>query len=297
MPPLNAKKAKKRQKALEAKARAGQIPSVSGDLDEDEDVDEPPAKWQSPSSDNDHGNFAEPPQETEVATTEPGESKKSKKKKKKAAAAAAAANAASSADLDTVPGSETERQQIREYWLNLHQDERKALVQIEKKEVLSKLRSQQPSACNCSLCGRHRHNVEADVVSLYEEYYRELEAFAIDTGEVSHAPTRAALARTALQPPGEFARQPDGSRMIENLGEDDSLGDDYSDVASHGDYSLNGDGDPLSDDSQQGLLEYFGFGDSLRVEKSKGTHPRCSRLLSSLKHFLPSRVSRLQALG
>jgi len=49
-----------------------------------------------------------------------------------------------------------EKARIREFWLNLGEEERRGLVVLEKEAVLKKMREQQKANCNCSVCGRKR---------------------------------------------------------------------------------------------------------------------------------------------
>ncbi|KAI8061103.1 salt tolerance down-regulator-domain-containing protein [Gongronella butleri] len=52
--------------------------------------------------------------------------------------------------------SAEERQKIREFWLQLGEDERRSLVKVEKEAVLRKMKEQQKNSCNCSVCGKKR---------------------------------------------------------------------------------------------------------------------------------------------
>jgi hypothetical protein len=49
-----------------------------------------------------------------------------------------------------------ERRRIREFWLQLGEEERRALVKVEKDAVLQKLKEQQKRHCSCTFCGRKR---------------------------------------------------------------------------------------------------------------------------------------------
>ena len=51
---------------------------------------------------------------------------------------------------------ETERQRIREFWVGLSQEERRALVKLEKETILKKVKEQQKLTCACAVCGRRR---------------------------------------------------------------------------------------------------------------------------------------------
>ena len=78
-------------------------------------------------------------------------------------------------------GDATERERIREFWINLGEDERKALVKLEKDSVLKKMKEQQKQNCSCSVCGRRRliyltrTTIESQLEILYNTYYEELE--------------------------------------------------------------------------------------------------------------------------
>lgn len=49
-----------------------------------------------------------------------------------------------------------ERERIKEFWLNLSEDERRSLVKVEKDTVLRKMKEQQKHSCSCAVCGRKR---------------------------------------------------------------------------------------------------------------------------------------------
>lgn len=57
----------------------------------------------------------------------------------------------------TRPSNAEERQRIREFWLQLREDERRSLIKIEKEAVLKKMKEQQRHSCNCSVCGKKRY--------------------------------------------------------------------------------------------------------------------------------------------
>ncbi|KAJ3191769.1 Stress response protein nst1 [Irineochytrium annulatum] len=73
-----------------------------------------------------------------------------------------------------------EKQRIREFWLQLGETERRALVKLEKEAVLRKMKEQQKQTCACSVCGRKRTVIEEELEILYDAYYEELENFAHD---------------------------------------------------------------------------------------------------------------------
>ena len=65
-----------------------------------------------------------------------------------------------------------------EYWSELDATSRRKLVHTEKEGVLRKMRDSQRHTCTCSICGRKRTAIEAELVSRYEMYRDELETFA-----------------------------------------------------------------------------------------------------------------------
>lgn len=52
--------------------------------------------------------------------------------------------------------STEERERIKEFWLGLSIEERRALVKIEKDAVLKRMKEQQKHSCTCAVCGRKR---------------------------------------------------------------------------------------------------------------------------------------------
>lgn len=74
--------------------------------------------------------------------------------------------------------SQQERQNIKDFWLSLSEDDRKALLKIEKEAVLKKMKQQQKHSCSCTVCGRKRTAIEEELEVLYEGYYEELEQYA-----------------------------------------------------------------------------------------------------------------------
>ncbi|KZO97676.1 hypothetical protein CALVIDRAFT_78901 [Calocera viscosa TUFC12733] len=70
-------------------------------------------------------------------------------------AAAAKAEPAKSSKLWNTNSME-ERERIKEFWLGLQENERRALVKVEKDTVLKKMKEQQKHSCSCAVCGRKR---------------------------------------------------------------------------------------------------------------------------------------------
>ena len=74
--------------------------------------------------------------------------------------------------------SAEERQNIKDFWLSLTEEQRKSLLKIEKDAVLRKMKQQQKHSCSCTVCGRKRTAIEEELEVLYEGYYEELEQYA-----------------------------------------------------------------------------------------------------------------------
>jgi len=71
-----------------------------------------------------------------------------------------------------------ERENIRDFWLSLDENERRDLLQIEKDAVVRKMKEQHRHSCGCAVCGRKKVNIEMELDQLYEQYYDELENYA-----------------------------------------------------------------------------------------------------------------------
>jgi hypothetical protein len=100
------------------------------------------------------------PTQTGAGSTATAKKKKSKKKKK----AGVGGGGGGPADGNHIvqrtdiwyKSDAEEKQRIREFWLQLSEDERRALVKLEKEAVLKKMKEQQKQTCSCSVCGRKR---------------------------------------------------------------------------------------------------------------------------------------------
>jgi Salt tolerance down-regulator len=173
------------------------------------------------------------------------------------------------------PSTQAERENIKQFWLDLGEEERRSLVKIEKEAVLRKMKEQQKHSCSCSVCGRKRTAIEEELEVLYDAYYEELEQFANHDPDLTNAPQLMAPPRPSLrrglQPiPGSFSSR---GRVHE-------IGDDEDDFDEDDEYDE--DDEPYSDEDDDDLdlhglppgpPDFFQFGNSLTV---KGT----------LAHFL-----------
>ncbi|KAI7884884.1 hypothetical protein K492DRAFT_204367 [Lichtheimia hyalospora FSU 10163] len=275
-----------------------------------------------------HQHHAPPPPPPTTTTTHDHLSTSSKRKKKKkttspvnkspsrpdhtssgAAAAAAVAAAATSSSSHWLRGSKSsgdafwssmsnseERQKIREFWLQLSEDERRSLVKVEKEAVLKKMKEQQKHTCNCSVCGKKRTAIEDELEVLYDAYYEELEQYANhqrQTGIYGPSPEQAAavaaVTAVAYNSNGAFANGYGPPHHLDDDDDDDDDGDDeeedydddededddeddasvQSDDISDGDHSSCDDGStsyPAQISTTASNKDYLSFGNSLQVK-------------------------------
>lgn len=167
-----------------------------------------------------------------------------------------------------------ERERIKNFWINLTEEERKNLVKLEKDTILSKMKEQQKNTCSCAVCGRKRSAIEQELEGLYDSYYRELENYANRADG------------SLLGGPGNFALQTRENMVAYHagippqapMGSDALRGvDDEED--SYPEEELEDDDDPyseedISDDDRrendQAISDFLDFGNSLQV---KGKEP------------------------
>ena len=160
-----------------------------------------------------------------------------------------------------------ERERIKEFWLSLGEEDRRALVKIEKEAVLRKMKEQQRTSCNCTVCGRKRVAIEEELEVLYDAYYEELESYAnhqqvtSEDGTPIMPPTRGYASTIARG--GPWNRKTHLDRRVQEVfdGEVEDDEEEYSDEDEE-DYSddehLNENYSPAND--------FFNFGNSLTVQ-------------------------------
>ncbi|CAK7199172.1 Stress response protein nst1 [Sporothrix eucalyptigena] len=244
-------------------------------------------------------------------------SKKSKKKKKKKNNAAGGGDGAAApnhsapqpqqayrppanATSNTVKekiwntNSQEERQRIKEFWLDLSEDERKSLVKVEKDTVLKKMKEQQKMTCSCHFCGRKRTAIEEELEGLYDSYYEELEHYANDpAGQQHHQQQRPAALLPSSNSTSRFglhgshgshhhgrghahsyaqhhysqahpssapggSHQPSRGRIVEHAGEDDDEDDDELDEEYGDDDEEEEDDEEEVDDEEDDLSDEDG---------------------------------------
>lgn len=167
--------------------------------------------------------------------------------------------------------TQAERENIKQFWLDLGEEERRSLVKVEKEAVLRKMKEQQKHSCSCSVCGRKRTAIEEELEVLYDAYYEELEQFANHNSDLTNAPQLIAPPRPSyrrLAPPmaGSY---PSRGRVHEIREDDEDIDDD-------GEY--DDDDEPYSDEDEDdeedldehglppGPPDFFQFGNSLTVK-------------------------------
>ncbi|KAI8912248.1 hypothetical protein DFJ77DRAFT_467472 [Powellomyces hirtus] len=193
----------------------------------------------------------------------PTESKSKKKKKKKRASDAGHNHR--HPDIWYKSDAE-EKQRIREFWLQLGEEERRALVKLEKEAVLKKMKEQQKQTCSCSVCGRKRTVIEEELEILYDAYYEELENFANDQGGKSSngsspSPRQSESSSSSYRPPPP-PPPPIGRIEHEMRAEDGE--DDEDDEDDDEDYVDEDDEDDYDEhDPSESIFE---FGSSLTVK-------------------------------
>ena len=183
------------------------------------------------------------------------------------------------------PSTQAERENIKHFWLDLGEEERRSLVKIEKEAVLRKMKEQQKHSCSCSVCGRKRTAIEEELEVLYDAYYEELEQFANHNPDLTHAPQLMAPPRPTVrrgpQPiPGSFSsrgRVQEIGDHDEDFDEDDEYDDDDEPFSDEDDDDLDLHGLP------PGPPDFFQFGNSLTVKGMDGTTPMAQDLANAYR--------------
>ena len=104
--------------------------------------------------------------------------KKSKKKKDKPVDDQYTSNPSARPSLENVWNitKSEERNQIKAFWISLSDEERKSLLVLEKNSVLKTMRETSArQTCSCTICGRRRIAIEAELESMYEQYFNDLQ--------------------------------------------------------------------------------------------------------------------------
>ncbi|WEW55084.1 Stress response protein nst1 [Emydomyces testavorans] len=165
-----------------------------------------------------------------------------------------------------------ERERIKEFWLQLGEEERRSLVKVEKEAVLRKMKEQQKHSCSCTVCGRKRTAIEEELEVLYDAYYEELEQYAnhkqgsFGNGAPIGASPR--LYQTPLRtldrhPHHPGTQHPSRGRVQELPEDDEDLDDDYDEDEEEDELYSE---DELEDAARTTRADFFAFGNSLTVK-------------------------------
>ncbi|KAL5338699.1 salt tolerance down-regulator-domain-containing protein [Aspergillus crustosus] len=169
--------------------------------------------------------------------------------------------------------TQEERENIKTFWLELREEDRRQLVKVEKDAVLKKMKEQQKHSCSCTVCGRKRTAIEEELEVLYDAYYEELEQYANNTqGTFERGPPMVPpprLYQPPLRPPvhhththGHF--HPSRGRVTELPEDEEDLEEDYDEDEE--------DDEPYSDEEYEdeetraARADFFAFGNSLTVK-------------------------------
>ncbi|KAL4810440.1 salt tolerance down-regulator-domain-containing protein [Aspergillus unguis] len=188
--------------------------------------------------------------------------------------------------------TQEERENIKTFWLELGEEDRRQLVKVEKDAVLKKMKEQQKHSCSCTVCGRKRTAIEEELEVLYDAYYDELEQYANGTqGTFERGPPMLPPSRLyppSLRPPSQHPHthapyHPPQGHVHEEHEDEEDLEEEYDeDEEDEEPYS---DEEFDDDEPEATHPDFFAFGNSLTV---KGKAPN----ISVLELLNPGLISR-----
>ncbi|KAL3469542.1 salt tolerance down-regulator-domain-containing protein [Aspergillus californicus] len=179
--------------------------------------------------------------------------------------------------------TQEERENIKTFWLELGEEERRQLVKVEKDAVLRKMKEQQKHSCSCTVCGRKRTAIEEELEVLYDAYYEELEQYANNTqGTFERDPSIVPpprLYQPPLRPPGQHTHThgqfhpsrgrihelPENDEELDEEGEEEEDDEDEYDEDEEDD-ELYSDEDYEDEETRAARADFFAFGNSLTVK-------------------------------
>jgi hypothetical protein len=208
------------------------------------------------------------------------------------------------------PNNIEERQKIREFWLQLGEEERRSLVKMEREAVLRKMKEQQKHICNCSVCGKKRYRVllsitrkrahiknrnaiEDELELLYDAYYEELEQYANHQQQTRS--TSSSAAAFSLLHPINYIR---GDNIYQDAF-NNTLDEDEDEDAEENEEEEDEKNTDISNDEEEGEEDdeeenNGGFDDenSLTIRSSMSAYPKKKQFeeLTHIEH-IPSRLS------
>ena len=94
-----------------------------------------------------------------MVTSMDNKSKKKNKKNKKKSNVTASQGEATTSDDILFSSKVYEKQKLREFWLQLRDEDRKSIVRMERDDVLRKMKEQQKMSCSCHTCGKKKYKV------------------------------------------------------------------------------------------------------------------------------------------
>ena len=162
-----------------------------------------------------------------------------------------------------------ERENIKQFWLELGEDERRSLVRVEKEAVLRKMKEQQKHSCSCSVCGRKRTAIEEELEVLYDAYYNELEQFANHDNNLPESPRSTSAPRQSIVYRNQAHPMAGAYPVQGRIRELDENGDELDEEDDY-DEDEDEDEDEYSDDYEDelppGPADFYQFGNSLTVK-------------------------------
>ncbi|KAL1958268.1 hypothetical protein VTO42DRAFT_4776 [Malbranchea cinnamomea] len=167
--------------------------------------------------------------------------------------------------------TQEERENIKEFWLELGEEERRSLVKVEKEAVLRKMKEQQKHSCSCTVCGRKRTAIEEELEVLYDAYYEELEQYANHNHGAFENGAPIGTPRRLYQPPlhsferhshVHSSRHPSRGK-IQEMPEEEDLEDDYDEEDEEDEPYSDED---LDEATRATRADFFAFGNSLTVK-------------------------------
>lgn len=170
--------------------------------------------------------------------------------------------------------TQEERENIKEFWLQLGEEERRSLVKVEKEAVLRKMKEQQKHSCSCTVCGRKRTAIEEELEVLYDAYYEELEQYAHHNhGAFENGAPIGTPRRLYQSPLHSFERHspvhtthhhhPSRGKIQEMSDDEDLEDDDYDDDDEEDEVYSD---DDLDEATRATRADFFAFGNSLTVK-------------------------------
>ncbi|KAG0999644.1 hypothetical protein G6F28_000829 [Rhizopus arrhizus] len=191
------------------------------------------------------------------------------------------------------PNNIEERQKIREFWLQLGEEERRSLVKMEREAVLRKMKEQQKHICNCSVCGKKRNAIEDELEVLYDAYYEELEQYANhqqQTRSTSSSAAAFSLLHSINYIRGDNIYQDAFNNTLDE--DEDEDAEDNEEEEDEKDTDISNDEEEGEEDDEEENNGGFDDESSLTIRSSMSAYPKKKQFeeLTHIEH-IPSRLS------